>query len=523
MNYLLPHAISRSAEKFPDKEAFRCGNKSITYYDLERKTNQLANQLIQLGIKKGDRVGIYLRRCLESAIAVYGIMKAGAVYVPMDPDAPAARTSFLIADCAISVIISDNGQLRNLVDALEQSHAVTVIGVSGTNSFKCLSWEMVADQSDMLPELKILGADLAYIMYTSGSTGYPKGIMHTHDSGLSYAKLSAHLYGLNSDDRIGNHAALHFDISTMGYFTGPLVGATTVIIPEAYTKMPASLSQLMEKEALTVWYSVPLALVQLLSHGLLEQRDLSSLRWVLFGGETFPTKYLKSLMQLWWQATFCNVYGPAEVNQCTYYHLKDIPKSGAAIPIGYVWDDTEVLVVNELDEQITGLESGELLVRSSTMMQGYWNQPELTANALYTLKNKSGFVKTYYRTGDMVQYNEHQELMFLGRKDRQVKVRGYRVELDEIEAAVLKHEDIVEAGVFTVANQQEGLLIEAAVIVKKGVELSETDIMSFVQNSLPHYAIPHKITIAATLPHTSTGKVDRKRLKEMAENMNDTI
>ena len=182
--------------------------------------------------------------------------------------------------------------------------------------------------------VKILESDLAYIMYTSGSTGAPKGIMHTHHSGLSYAKLSTQVYDVKPSDRIANHAPLHFDISTFGYFSGPLASATTVIIPDAYTKLPASLSTLMEQEKISIWYSVPLALVQLLHNGVLEARDLSSLRWVLYGGENFMPKYIRSLMALWSNATFSNVYGPAEVNQCTFYHLNMPPESDGPIPIG---------------------------------------------------------------------------------------------------------------------------------------------------------------------------------------------
>ena len=170
-------------------------------------------------------------------------------------------------------------------------------------------------------DLKINETDLAYIIFTSGSTGRPKGIMHSHFSALNYARLSANTYELEESDVLSNFSSLHFDMSTMDYLTVTYAGASAVIISEAYTKIPASLSRLMQDEAISIWYSVPFALIQLLQHGLLEQRDLSSLRWVLYGGEPFAPKHLKKLMDLWPHARFSNVYGPAEVNQCTYYHL----------------------------------------------------------------------------------------------------------------------------------------------------------------------------------------------------------
>ncbi len=488
----------------------------MSYRELSEKTNQLAHLLVNLGVRKGDRVGIYLRRSLETALAVYGIMKAGAAYVPLDPDAPAARTRFLLEDCGIEHLISHQSQLRGLNDILKEDVRLkTIIGVSGEQVIKTLPWEALEQfPAENRPALRILEQDLAYVMYTSGSTGAPKGIMHTHYSGLSYARLSAQLYQLNAEDRIGNHAALHFDISTMGYFSGPLVGATTVIIPEAHTKMPASLAQLMEKEKVTVWYSVPLALVQLLNQGLLDQRDLVTLRWVLFGGEPFSSRHLKALMDLWPQATFSNVYGPAEVNQCTYYHLTTPPDINTAIPIGRVWDNTEIMIVNDADALVSEGEHGELLVRSATMMKGYWKQPQLTEKSLYVSRDEWGFEKIFYRTGDLVQLNPEGELMFLGRKDRQIKTRGYRVELDEVEAALLRHEGVTEAAAFSVSNDVEGLLIEATVILKDQYTLSEKALQGFIGLHLPLYALPHKINFVSSIPHTSTGKIDRVKLQE---------
>lgn len=516
MNYILPHLIDHSSQSFPEKDAFRCGSNHISYLELSGKANQLAHLLVDLGVQKGDRVGIYLRRSLETAIAVYGIMKAGAAYVPLDPDAPAARTLFLLRDCSIHHLITDSSQINSLNEVLAKEIKLqTIIGINEKRPTRTISWEEVAQfPPDNGPPVRILGQDLAYIMYTSGSTGTPKGIMHTHFSGLSYARLSAQLYQINSRDRIGNHAALHFDISTLGYFSGPLAGATTVIIPEAHTKMPASLTHLMEKEKITIWYSVPLALVQLLSHGLLDQRDLSAIRWVLFGGEPFPGKHLKTLMEYWPQAKFSNVYGPAEVNQCTYYHLKALPETDVSIPIGHVWDNTEIMIVDKNNTLVPTGESGELLVRSDTMMKGYWKQPKLTKQSLHVIHDGSGFEKVFYKTGDLVRLNSAGELMFLGRKDRQIKTRGYRVELDEIEAVLLRHKSVTEAAVFCVSDDVNGLLIEATVILKVGIAVQESELQNYARLYLPDYATPRKINFTLSLPRTSTGKIDRVKLKE---------
>ena len=190
--------------------------------------------------------------------------------------------------------------------------------------------------------------------------------------------------GFSPRDRLSNHAPLQFDLSTLDYFAAAVCGATTVIIPEAYTRVPASLSQLMETERLTTLYAVPLAMIQLTLHGALEKRDLSALRWVLFGGEPFPTKHLRHMMRLLPHARFSNVYGPTEVNGCTYHLVPPLPEgSDDPIPIGSVYPNVEALVVDADDAIILDDRPGELLIRSGTRMAGYWRRPEMTQRATY--------------------------------------------------------------------------------------------------------------------------------------------
>lgn len=520
MVYLLPHTIERAAEQFPDQDAFRCANRALTYAGLARQMGQLSRLLIETGVQKGDRVGVYMNRSLETATAVYGIMNAGAAFVPLDPEAPPARTRFLLQDCGIQHLITNPSQRNSLKQVLTDEVTVqTVIGLREDWPVPTISWEEVAQMPATRPSaVRMLEQDLAYIMYTSGTTGAPKGIMHTHYSGLSYARLSAALYGLNEKDRIGNHAALHFDISTLGYFTSPLVAATTVIIPDAHTKMPASLSKLMEDEQLTVWYSVPLALVQLLQQGVLEQRDLSRLRWVLFGGEPFPAKHLRSLMQWWPQARFSNVYGPAEVNQCTYYHVPAPPPTDEPIPLGRVWANTEMRIVDEQDQPVKMGEPGELLIRSATRMKGYWRRPDLTEKGFFRRTTTSGYEEIFYRTGDLVRLDPAGNLLFLGRKDRQIKTRGYRVELDEVEAVLMAHPAVEAAAVFPVRHGDEGLLIQAAVTLKDKAAVDEMALRNHVGASIPWYAVPQNITFTQMLPRTAAGKINYTQLQIQAEN-----
>ncbi len=517
MIYVLSQIIENSATQYPDKDAFRFHDQSLTYAELKARMNQLAQALQAKGVRRGDRVGIFLHKSLESAIAIYGIMHAGAAYVPLDPKMPPSRLEFILRDCEIRHLISEPSKVKTLQKVAGNTPLEWVIGVENIEApLQAVSWDMVYQLPETSPEVNLIEQDMAYLMYTSGSTGEPKGMVHTHKSGLSYAKLAADVYELTDEDRLSNFPPLHFDQSTFDYFSGPLVGATTVIIPEEYTLIPASLSELMERERLSVWYSVPFALIQLLLRGALESRDLSSLRWILYGGEPFPPKHMQALMDLWPNAQFSNVYGPAEVNQCTIYNIPKPLALDQPIPIGTIWPNTEGLIVDEDDEGVAVGEVGELLIRTPTMMQGYWRRPDLNERAFYYRAQPSGQQDVFYRTGDLVQVRPDGLMDFLGRKDRQVKTRGYRVELDEVEAALLSHDLVEEAAVFPVTNDEGTKNIHAAVICRNGEVLKKSQLIKHLSGQLARYAIPTQIDMKQDFPRTSSGKIDRRALQAEA-------
>ncbi|MFY0591781.1 amino acid adenylation domain-containing protein [Roseivirga sp.] len=517
MNYLLTDSLEQSARKFPNKEAFVCLNHSVTFKELEQQTSQLASVLVSRGIKKGDRIGVYMNRCLESAIAIYGIMKAGAAYVPLDPTASTSRTLNLVEDCEIACIVTTPAQRRELKKVVEiPSSLLMIIGLSQEWQIDTIPWGHVFEQEILDFEVGLMERDLAYIIYTSGSTGLPKGIMHSHRSGLAYAQLTANLYGITADDRIGNHCVLHFDMSTLGYLTAPLVGATTIIATDAHTKMPASLALLLDKENITIWYSVPLALIQMLSSGSIERGSMPKLRWVLYGGETFPPQHIRSLMELWPNCTFSNVYGPAEVNQCTFFNFDTPPETDLPIPLGTFWKNTNGLIVNEDDIPVAIGEMGELLIRSATMMSGYWRQPELTEKSLFRQRKNSGIEEVYYRTGDLVKLDAKGKLHFHGRKDRQIKVRGYRVELEEVAEAILKFDAVFEVTVVGIKKPDENMAIISFITEKKGKVVDLGALNSFIKNILPKQALPDKNLVIEALPRTGGGKINNRQLQAEA-------
>ncbi len=519
--FLLTHGITRAAESHPDSEAVRFSGQSLSYGELESRSNSLAHVLHELGIRRGDRVGIHMNKGIESAIAMYGIMKAGGAYVPLDPFAPVNRVGFVIKDCGIRVMIAKDNKAGNLSEILsEQTPLHTIIGVENSPALpaETISWQEIFNAPGHPISARLTEQDLAYILYTSGSTGVPKGIMHTHRSGLSFAEWAVETYELTNTDRVSNHAPLHFDLSTFDFFATAIAGGTTVVIPEALTKFPANLSKLIATERISVWYSVPFALIQLMQRGDLLAQDTSSLRWILFAGEVFPTKHLRQLMGMLPGVRFSNLYGPTETNVCTFYHVEQIPEdTDETIPIGKACTNIEDLVVDAADQPVAPGEVGELLIRGGVVMKGYWGLPERTQAGFFRRPAFDRFEDVFYRTGDLVQLDGDGNYRYLGRKDRQIKTRGYRVELDEIEVALLSNDAVLEAAAYPVPDGQGSNLIEAAIIVKEGLELTETDLVEHIGKRLPPYAVPVHINFLTDFPRTSTGKINRRELQAQAE------
>ena len=526
MHYLLTHNIEKVSESRPDSIAFRFADDQLEYAQLNARANQLACQLIEMGIRKADRVGIYMHKSLDLPVAIYGIMKAGAAYVPIDPLAPIDRIAFILNDCQIKCLITQDTKRMLFDDSrIKASPLKFIIGVSfSVATFNTFSWQQINELGVNDVNVRINESDLAYIIFTSGSTGKPKGIMHSHFSALSYAKLSAHRYGVHANDVLSNFSSLHFDMSTMDYLTVTYAGASAVIISEAYTKMPASLSQLMETESISIWYSVPFALIQLLQHGLLEERNLESLRWVLYGGEPFAPKHLRKLMTLWPQARFSNVYGPAEVNQCTYYHLpKTFSADEDSVPIGYCWENTSALLLDENDQPVNTVDTtGELVVKTPTMMRGYWNNPSLNHDCYFDYEVYPGISDRYYRTGDIASVNRQQQFVLHGRKDRQIKFRGHRIELDEIESVFYRHQGVKQCAAYIVkpvtmtdADSNDAYL-EVMLSLKPAQTIEVKAFHRHAYESLPVYARPQTILVTEQFPLTTSGKIDRKQLAQAA-------
>jgi amino acid adenylation domain-containing protein len=517
MTNLLHRLLTEAARTDPGREAVRCAGRSISYGELDAASNGLARSLIECGVRPGDRVGILLPKCLEMVAAVYGAMKAGAAYVPLDPLAPAVRAGMVALDCTVSALITIPSRASAVLEAMGSHRPQVVVLVedgSGPVELDCptVTYDEVASHSSASdPLVPVIEDDLAYILYTSGSTGVPKGVMLTHRNGLSFVEWCAQKIGVTPEDRISNHAPLHFDLSVFDLYLAALGRATLVLVPSDEAYFGSSLARIIEQERISVWYSVPSALM-LLTRSVQISEPLRSLRAVVFAGEVYPTRHLRELRGLLPGVPLWNLYGPTETNVITYYEVTDLPEDDRTIPIGRACENVQVFAIREDGRPASVGEEGELHARGPTVMKGYWNRPERTAEVLVRNPLPGALPDQVYRTGDLVRLRPDGDYEFLGRRDHQIKSRGYRIELGEVEAALSAHPGLAQAVALAIAHEEWGKEIVACVVPRDGTEVTESEIKRHVGGRLPRYMVPTRIEVLAELPLTSNGKVDRQTL-----------
>ena len=525
MAYLLQRLLTEAAVRAPQRQAVASGGCLLTYRELDRASNKVARALLRLGVAPGDRVGILAPKSAAAVVGLYGVLKAGACYVPLDPKAPAGRLGHIVADCGAAVMVADEArtsQAAALAGGVPRPPGVVVVGVPGrpgpgeaaaVPAPGIVPWAAVAGESgEPLAGERAIETDLAYILYTSGSTGTPKGVMISHRNSLTFAEWAAAAAGLGEQDRVCSPAPLHFDLSVFDIFAACAAGACLTVLPDGAATFPVSIARWLEAERVSVWYSVPSVLTLLACYGSLQRFDLSGLRTVIFAGEVFPPRHLARLMAELPHARYLNWYGPTETNVVTAF---EVPAGGAGdrpAPIGKACANTEVFAVTSEGHRVSRPgEQGELYVRGPSLMRGYWGQPARTGEALVPDPFRAESGELVYRTGDLVTLEPDGNYAYLGRRDSMVKIRGYRIELGEVEATLYRHPAIGEAAVLPVPDELLGTRLRA-VITADGSGLTREDVLDHCRQWLPGYMVPDIIEFRETLPRTSTGKVDRAGL-----------
>lgn len=504
----LEDLLSNSTRRSPGAvAALTARGDSTTYEGLSGHVAAVSEALIAGGVRDGDRVGLCVPKTINALGALFGVLKAGAAYVPVDYSAPPSRNGYIFNDCAAMAIVVD----ASVADALQ---AELEGGPWTRQPFPAAS----AEQADFVLFVRSRGEierfqpvpGLAYILYTSGSTGRPKGVMHSHATALAFVDWVSEEFQPTVQDRFSSHAPFHFDLSILDIYVPIKHGASVVLIGSEAGKQPGTLAELIEKTRITIWYSTPSILRMLMEFGKLEERDCSALRIVNFAGEVFPIKHLRALISRWPKPVFYNLYGPTETNVCTYYKVpSQLPEDpDYTLPIGRKCSGDELLIVDLDNRQVPAGEEGELLAAGGSIMLNYWNLPDRNAIAFVDIDGIR-----WYHTGDIVREDADGELKFIGRRDRMVKRRGFRVELGEIESALLRHPSIPEAAVIAVTRGEGEIEIHAFHTWSEEKPPSLLKLKQFCAQNLPLYMVPDRLSSLPAMPKTSTDKIDYQRLK----------
>jgi len=525
MNRLLQAWVAQQAETRPDATAIVMGADALTYGQLETATNRLAHLLQHAGCKKGERVCILMPKSPAAIVSMIGILKAGCMHVPLDAATPAARIRHIFDSCENRWVLAA-GQVSRLLDELladEALRARTSVGwldpqpPAGSNFTPAFSSaDLDAAPSHSIPQ-QCTADEGSHILFTSGSTGVPKGVVITHSNVATFVAWALKHYQIDHTDRFSGHTPFHFDLSTFDIFGAITAGAQLHLVPAEAALLPPKLAEFIRTFELTQWFSVPSVLNYLAKFNVVRQNDFPSLRRVLWCGEVLPTPALIYWMERLPKVRFSNLYGPTEATiASSYYDVTSCPTNPkSAIPIGTPCDGEKLLVLDEKLQPLPPREIGDLYIAGAGLSPGYWRDPQKTAAAFLRDPHSGDPAARLYRTGDLAWQDEQGLVYFVGRADSQIKVRGYRIELGEIETALNSLGKLQECAVVAIPTDNfGGWMICCAYVVRSNDEVSLAALREHLKKTIPSYMFPARWMAYEVLPKNANGKIDRPRLKE---------
>jgi amino acid adenylation domain-containing protein len=484
--------FEEQAERIPDAVAVVFSDQNLTYRDLNERANRLAHHLIGLGVEPETLVGLCVERSAELVISILGILKAGGAYVPLGVDYPPQRLEFMLRDSGLKFLVTQ----RQLVGRLPETDCTMFCLADEDPSFQNLA--------RFNPSARVHAESLAYVMYTSGSTGQPKGVQIPHAAVVNLLCAMAKQPGLTAADRLLSVTTPTFDISVLELLLPLTVGASLEIASSAIVSDPAELSSDLSTCGATVMQATPATWQMLINHGWSGRENLK----VLCGGESMPRSIAATLCDrttpLW------NMYGPTETTiWSTIYKVSDVPSCHL---IGRPISNTQVYVLDAHRNLVPIGVPGELYIGGVGLSRGYLNRPELTAEKFVqnTFSDKAD--AKLYRTGDLVRWRADGNLEFLGRIDDQVKLRGFRIELGEIETALNESPDVAQCVVTLREDRPDDKRLVAYYVPAPGTRLNTSQLKSHLQDRLPDYMLPATFVEIEKLPLTSSGKIDRRGL-----------
>jgi amino acid adenylation domain-containing protein len=486
------------AAQQPQAVAVIDGEKQLTYEELNQRANQLAHFLRSKGVGPEVRVGVLLERSWEFDLAVLGILKAGGAYVPLDVTYPRQRLQFMLEDTGMRLLLTEQAQSEVVTEVKEVVYLDQ-------------SEELFANESCENPENLTTSDGLAYVMYTSGSTGQPKGVAVTHCA-INRIVRATNYIQLDNSCRLAQGSNVSFDASTFEIWGALLNGGTLIVLPRETVLSPLELKRAISKQQInTLWLTT--SLFNQMAQSIPEA--FASLRYLLFGGEASDAQAVKRVLERGRAQHMINGYGPTEGTTFTCcYEVNEVAAGARTLPIGRAVSNTDVWVLDRQMQLVPVGVTGELYIGGDGLAREYLGQPELTAERFvpHLYSPKAG--ARLYRTGDMVRYLNDGNLDFLKRRDHQVKIRGFRVELGEIEAALEQYWAITESLVIDRDDLGGGTRLIAYVVPEEGVEPAPAELHAFLKEKIPSYMIPSIFVTLKEIPLTPNGKVNRRELPE---------
>jgi amino acid adenylation domain-containing protein len=458
-----------------------------------------------------------MQRTVVYLPSIFGVLKADAVYVPLDPKTPEPRRRAILADCLPRAIICDKTTANHFGFAATSGDRLLVIIVGQksstlpTDRISIIGWQEIMAYDGSPQDYHNQPDDLAYIMYTSGSTGLPKGVMITHRNVRSYIDWAVTCLGLCTTDKILGTAPFHFDMSTFDIHATVKAGGTLCVANDMMTLFPEKLVRFIEEQGITVWKGVSSLLMYLARAGVLSPERMPTLKTVLFAGEPLATRYLIQWMTVFPGKCYINAYGPTEATGVSLYHpFVQAPSSlQERLPIGRPRVDTGVFLLRD-DRSTAGEgEVGELCITGPGLARGYLNDPQKTVESFIEASAGSG--QRYYRTGDLALLRQDGNYEYVSRIDNQVKIMGYRIELGEIEHALTSIQGVDDVAVM-VAEGEYGGLIELVAYFESSIGLSSVFVLEEARKCLPAYMIPKRALRVDKMPRNDRGKVARDML-----------
>jgi D-alanine--poly(phosphoribitol) ligase subunit 1 len=487
--------LERTAELFPNKKAVFCKDKSLTFNQLEANSKKLSCKIPNN--KRNSPVAVFLPKGCDTIVSFIAVLYSGNFYAPIDVKTPINRFKQILKSLDPFLIIT-NTSLKSKISDISDCSILNIDEVDFTNIDKCEidNWKHVIDTNPV------------YCMHTSGSTGNPKGVLIPHKAVIDYIEWTVQNYQIDSNNRIANQVPFHFDISTLDIFLMLYTGATLYIVPETLFSFPVRLIEYLKKNDITFIFWVPSALSKVSNLKCLISGHLPNLKFVLFCGEVMPTKCLNYWLKYLPNTVFSNLYGPTETTVASTYYTVDRAFSDSDhLPIGFPCRNTEILLLDQNNQLINNGDIGEICIKGTGLALAYWRDKKRTEESFIQNPTHTNFPDLIYKTGDLARLNDQRELIFIGRKDTQIKHLGHRIELGEIETAC---NSMIEIMSCCILYEQSQII---CIYESKTNSFNNNSFKNKLINLLPKYMIPSRFHQIDEMPLNQNGKIDRVKLK----------